>query len=56
LLPLPGIGPVYAGRIIKYRNLPGGLISMEQLLEVYGISNETLDRIRDRIVIDTSLF
>lgn len=23
LLPLPGIGPVYAGRIIKYRNLLG---------------------------------
>jgi hypothetical protein len=28
---------------------------MKQLLEVYGISNETMDRIRDGIVIDTSV-
>jgi competence ComEA-like helix-hairpin-helix protein len=54
LLPLPGIGPVYAGRIIKYRNLLGGFTSVEQLLEVYGISKETLDRIRGRIYADTS--
>ena len=55
LLPLPGIGPVYAGRIIRYRNLLGGFVSVDQLLEVYGIPNETLDRIRDKIDIDTSV-
>lgn len=54
LLPLPGIGPVFAGRIIKYRNLLGGFVSADQLLEVYGLSEETLDMIRDRIVMDTS--
>ena len=54
LLPLPGIGPVYAGRIIKYRNLLGGFFSVDQLGEVYGISSETLDLIKDKIEIDTS--
>ena len=55
LLPLPGIGPVFASRLIKYRNLLGGYASMDQLKEVYGISPETLQRITDHIVIDTSV-
>ena len=54
LLPLPGIGPVFAGRIVKYRNLLGGFVSVDQLLEVYGMTGETLEMIRDRISIDTS--
>jgi len=54
LLPLPGIGPVFAGRLIKYRNLLGGYASVDQLKEVYGISTETFERIADRIVIDTA--
>jgi competence ComEA-like helix-hairpin-helix protein len=54
LLPLPGIGPVFAGRIIKYRNLLGGFVSVDQLREVYGMSEATLDMIRDRILVDTS--
>ncbi len=53
LLPLPGIGPVYAGRIIKYRNLLGGFFRVEQLGEVYGIPDETLGLIRDKIYADT---
>jgi DNA uptake protein ComE-like DNA-binding protein len=53
LLPLPGIGPVYAGRIIKYRSLLGGFVSVEQLGEVYGISPETVDGVANRIFIDT---
>ena len=54
LLPLPGIGPVYAGRIVKYRNLLGGFLSVDQLGEVYGISLETIQKIRDKVSIDTS--
>lgn len=55
LLPLPGIGPVYAGRIIKYRNLLGGFVSVVQLGEVYGIPGETVDLIKDLIQFDTSV-
>ena len=54
LLPLPGIGPVFAGRIIKYRRLLGGFVSVNQLAEVYGMPKETIERIRSRIVIDSS--
>lgn len=37
---LPGIGPVLAGRIVKYRKLLGGYYSIEQLKEVYGLRKE----------------
>lgn len=55
LLPLPGIGPVFAGRIVKYRNLLGGFTQADQLLEVYGMNINTLEMIIDRIVLDTTL-
>jgi DNA uptake protein ComE-like DNA-binding protein len=45
LLTLYGIGPSYAKRIIKYRNLLGGFYSKMQLLEVYGFDQERLDKI-----------
>jgi DNA uptake protein ComE-like DNA-binding protein len=54
LLPLPGIGPVFAGRIIRYRDLLGGYTSVSQLSEVYGLTQETIERISGRLVIDTS--
>lgn len=53
LLPLPGIGPVFAGRIIKYRELLGGFVHLDQLREVYGLPEETLELIRDQIIVDT---
>lgn len=53
LLPLPGIGPVFAGRIVKYRELLGGYVRIDQLYEVYGFPEKTLDLIRDRIVLDS---
>jgi DNA uptake protein ComE-like DNA-binding protein len=51
---LPGIGPVLSARIIKYRNLLGGFISREQLKEVYGLTEETYNRIADRVFADSS--
>jgi DNA uptake protein ComE-like DNA-binding protein len=54
LLPLPGIGPVFAGRIVKYRKLLGGFVRVDQLAEVYGMPMETVDLIRSRVYIDTS--
>lgn len=52
---LRGIGPVYAMRILKYRNLLGGFYSKEQLLEVYNFPEETFYEIKNHISIDTTL-
>jgi len=43
---LPGIGPAFATRIIKYRTLLGGYVKVEQLKEVYGMPPETYERIK----------
>lgn len=40
LLGIPGIGPVFASRIIRYRNLLGGYYDVSQLREVYGMREE----------------
>jgi len=37
---LPGIGPVLASRIVKYRRLLGGFYNVSQLREIYGMSEE----------------
>lgn len=42
---VPGIGSVYASRIVTYRDLLGGFVKVEQLLEVYGIDQELFSRI-----------
>lgn len=42
---VPGIGEVLAGRIVKYRENLGGLHQEQQLLEVYGITQEVADRV-----------
>ena len=55
LLSLRGIGTVLSGRIIRFRNLLGGYASKEQLQEVYGLTPETFDMIKDRIIVDTTL-
>jgi competence protein ComEA len=51
---LPGIGPVLARRIIRYRKMLGGYCSTEQIREVYGITDSLYVRIRGRIEADTS--
>lgn len=54
LLPLQGIGPVLAKRILKYRNILGGFISKDQLLEVYGISKIVFQEISPVIEVDST--
>lgn len=51
---LPGIGPVLSARIIRYRDLLGGFYHVEQLREVYGISDSTYNLISGRIIADSS--
>lgn len=46
LIQLPGIGPVYAKRILKYRSLLGGYCKLEQLLEVYGMDSLRFETIK----------
>jgi len=52
---LYGIGPVLSARIIKYRRLLGGYASIEQLKEVYGLSAETYEAIREKIFADSTV-
>lgn len=55
LMTLPGIGTVYAQRILKYRDLLGGYYSKEQLLEVYNLKEETYSGISAKVKVDTLL-
>lgn len=55
LLPLPGIGPGYAKRILKYRSLLGGYYSTEQLKEVYGFTDSLFQVVKDYVKVDPTL-
>jgi len=55
LVKLYGIGPSFAGRILKYRGMLGGFFSIEQLLEVYGMDSVRYAGIQNNVKADTSL-
>ena len=54
LTALPGIGPSFASRIIKYRNMLGGYVHVEQLLEVKGMDSIRFSGIKNNITADAS--
>ncbi|MBK9285351.1 MAG: helix-hairpin-helix domain-containing protein [Sphingobacteriaceae bacterium] len=55
LLELNGVGPSYAKRILKYRNLLGGFTSINQLKEVYGFTDELYEKLKPNVTVNASL-
>ena len=51
---LPGIGPVFAQRIVEYRERLGFYVVPEQLLEVYGMDSARYAMFKNQITFDTS--
>lgn len=49
---LKGIGAAYSKRIIDYRNKLGGFVSVEQVREVYGMTDELYDGILPYLKVD----
>ena len=52
---VPGIGEVLAGRIIKYRESLGGLHHKQQILEVYGVTEEVANRLFEYFTFSPSI-
>ena len=48
---IPGVGPSYARRIAKYRDLLGGYYCVEQLQEVYGMTRGKYDSIAPYVIV-----
>jgi len=54
LISLKGIGQVLSKRIVKYRESLGGFYDMNQLLEIYGVSEDVLINNENILFIDES--
>lgn len=48
---LPGVGPVTAGAIVAWREENGGFSTPDELLEVSGIGESTLDKLRPHVTL-----
>ena len=54
LIQVSGIGPVFARRIIRYRDLLGGFHSADQLMEVFGMDSTRFQLVAERFYFDQS--
>ena len=52
---LRGIGPVFASRIVRFRDLLGGFHDKSQLLQVYGMDEERYGAIEESVHVDKAL-
>lgn len=55
LMKVKGIGKGYAKSIIRFRNQTGGFINVEQLMDVYGMTEENYNRIKAFCTVNQSL-
>lgn len=55
LISLPGIGPSFASRIIRYRQILGGYSDISQLMEVKGMDSNRFNGIKDRLGVNPEL-
>lgn len=49
---LPGIGPSYSERIVNYRVENGGFDSVEELINVQGIGETTMEKLRPNVTVE----
>lgn len=54
LIALPGIGPAFARGIVKYRDMLGGFVSLDQLAEVYVLKDkpDALLKLKSLLILD----
>jgi competence protein ComEA len=55
LCDLPGIGPGFSKRIMKYRDKLGGYANKIQLLEVYGFTPEMYAKVEGRLFVNSDI-
>lgn len=48
---LPGVGPVIAGRILEYRNVNGPFATIDELVEIQGISPAMVEAFRPLVTL-----
>ena len=52
---LPGIGEVYAQRILKYQNTHGDFTRLEDLMEVKGIGQKWWEKLKIHLYIESAI-